>query len=541
MRLSARLVSMILCACMLLAFAACAPDITDISDTSVAADDFDTAAVTAESEKTDVGSDDTEKASDPPAPSMIYDTEIFDIDGDGKEEICEVGGGGASGLFSFTFKVSEADAETHEYYATYFSDSMDFELVVSNDGKLRLQGTTQQGEVRLYDITLADGYITITKDGVPISGFSTGITDNLGATQNVNLDSLKANYPAYFGLDASKGLDVIVWQMAAGSFSFGMLPHSESRDWLSSELWDLRSVSAVSMRAILSTYDISEDKIYIVPWQNPISSYISDYSSRWAAMDDVTPYQNMYITMVRNMLFENTLRSRYPTVYESEWFDVDGDGEREYNMIGMGLVDGVFMFCYIISEDGKTAEYYDIFYSEPMSFQFIVFDGHYRLRGRNEKGEVRVFDISFKDGHICLTENSDALGAFESQPDELDFANAGLSAVNYVVITDGMTGKKEYMRDILHKDTFPALINAVRKIRVSDPVSNKGYSGFRYRVELYDENHEIYSFSIASDDSGAYLICGYYETVEDVHYPRRYKLTDSTYENLVDVIEKCFE
>lgn len=106
---------------------------------------------------------------------------------------------------------------------------------------------------------------------------------------------------SYYTLDASEGLDVCVWQMAKGSYSFGLLPHSDEPH-LFNELMDLYAVSASEMREILSTYEIEEDKIYIVPWQNPLSSYIGEY---WIILEgegaDVK--RAAYIENIRAMLF----------------------------------------------------------------------------------------------------------------------------------------------------------------------------------------------------------------------------------------------
>lgn len=104
-------------------------------------------------------------------------------------------------------------------------------------------------------------------------------------------------------IDVSDGLDVYVWQMAKGSYSFGLLPHAkEPRDWISKELLSLRSLSAEDVRNILSDAEIDEDRIYIIPWQNPISSYISDY---WHVKDgeDTEAKRAAYIENVRNMIF----------------------------------------------------------------------------------------------------------------------------------------------------------------------------------------------------------------------------------------------
>ena len=89
--------------------------------------------------------------------------------------------------------------------------------------------------------------------------------------------ALKEEYPQYFDLDASNGLDIVVWQMGKDSYDFGLLPHSEEkRDWLDEDLMALKPVSAAQMRIILSTYKIDKSKMEIVIWQNPFSSYIPE-------------------------------------------------------------------------------------------------------------------------------------------------------------------------------------------------------------------------------------------------------------------------
>ncbi len=131
---------------------------------------------------------------------------------------------------------------------------------------------------------------------------------NYGETDDTALSEaqllLKGRLPQYFGLDASEGLDVYVWQMAKGSYSFGLLPHNEQgRDWLSEELLNLRGTRAEEMRLILSTYNVNEDKIYVIPWQNPISSYIGEY---WIVKEgeDINAGRAKYIEKLRKILFD---------------------------------------------------------------------------------------------------------------------------------------------------------------------------------------------------------------------------------------------
>lgn len=134
--------------------------------------------------------------------------------------------------------------------------------------------------------------------------------NNYGETNPNKLNetqiSLMSSYPEYFGLDSSEGLDVYVWQMAENHYSFGVLSHSKQmRDWLSDDLLNLKGVSVDNMREILATYDVDEEDIYVIPWQNPISSYIGEY---WIITEgeDINAKRNAYVERIRAMLFETT-------------------------------------------------------------------------------------------------------------------------------------------------------------------------------------------------------------------------------------------
>ena len=115
---------------------------------------------------------------------------------------------------------------------------------------------------------------------------------------------LMAQYPEYFGLDASNGLDVYVWQMAGNSYSFGVLSHSETpRGMLDTELMNLRGVEADRMRVILSSYyQIGSDKVYVIPWQHPFSSYLPELFIIEEGEDPQVKREE-YIKKIRRMLF----------------------------------------------------------------------------------------------------------------------------------------------------------------------------------------------------------------------------------------------
>ena len=155
-------------------------------------------------------------------------------------------------------------------------------------------------------VAVAVCFLTNPKDSI----YGETDPDKLSETQIALMD----RNPEYFGLDASKGLDVYVWQMAKNSYSFGLLPHAEQgRDWIAHELMNLRGTSAEEMSVILSTYNIDEDDIYIIPWQNPVSSYLAEWQiiGEDEDADDLETKRQAYVESIRAMLFETVLKQNF--------------------------------------------------------------------------------------------------------------------------------------------------------------------------------------------------------------------------------------
>jgi hypothetical protein len=127
--------------------------------------------------------------------------------------------------------------------------------------------------------------------------------DEIWGTEN-DEDALRKKYPEYFDLSAFKGLEVYVWQMTSGSYSFGVLPGT-NREKTLEEKMNMKGASADEMRTILSSYDIDKSDIIIIPWQNPISSYVVEY---WIVTEDEDPAiteerRKEYVERIRAMLF----------------------------------------------------------------------------------------------------------------------------------------------------------------------------------------------------------------------------------------------
>ena len=101
----------------------------------------------------------------------IYDSMQFDVDGDGNIEHCVLGFGRTSGIFTFAFTASEVtvgDLWEQEYYNVIYSDWYKLSFVKCDDGVVRVQGIDQTEEIHLFDISIVDGNVQLTEDGVPI-------------------------------------------------------------------------------------------------------------------------------------------------------------------------------------------------------------------------------------------------------------------------------------------------------------------------------------------------------------------------------------
>ena len=102
--------------------------------------------------------------------SAVYDQATFDVDGDGKEENCSLLFGRTSGLFTFIFFVQDKETGEVEYETTIYSQVYELSFQKGADGVTRVQGITQgeNPETHLFDISIKDGYVYLTENGVYI-------------------------------------------------------------------------------------------------------------------------------------------------------------------------------------------------------------------------------------------------------------------------------------------------------------------------------------------------------------------------------------
>ncbi|MBR6537572.1 MAG: hypothetical protein IKT67_10260 [Lachnospiraceae bacterium] len=103
----------------------------------------------------------------------------------------------------------------------------------------------------------------------------------VGSETEASIRYLRKQYPQYFDLDTSEGLEVYVWQLAGNSYSCGLLSGKESRaiaektEGIRTDLWRLQSVTVTEMKLILADYGISKEEVKIIPHHMPHSSYLN--------------------------------------------------------------------------------------------------------------------------------------------------------------------------------------------------------------------------------------------------------------------------
>ena len=101
--------------------------------------------------------------------SAVYDSATFDIDGDSVAENCSMRYGHTSGLFTFIFLVQDKKSGV-KYETTFLSDVYDLSFKKCADGVMRVQAITRDEtpETHLFDISINDGNINLTENGIPI-------------------------------------------------------------------------------------------------------------------------------------------------------------------------------------------------------------------------------------------------------------------------------------------------------------------------------------------------------------------------------------
>ena len=226
--------------------------------------------------------------------------------------------------------------------------------------------------------------------------------------------ALREKFPAYFGLDYSKGLDVYVWQMAAGIYSFGLLPHGDHAESpFSEKLLGMKGASYEEMRQILTSYPLTAQRIHVIPWVNPVSSY----RPLWESITEAEireKEKQLYTEGIRRRLFDTY---DYPITgdeLESTYFDFDGDGNGELcslhggdattmDRLAVNVKAGDESYCRILWTDNAESCTFS-FYSE-ISGELLL-----KVTDREDPDSSRLLSITVKGGRLFIKENGTHVG-----------------------------------------------------------------------------------------------------------------------------------
>lgn len=171
-----------------------------------------------------------------------------------------VASGEGLGDTEVSLKPVEAGTEGVYDEPTYLTQGMPAKLEAEKGGWFKI-GVNVQNDT--------DEDIVVYLD---VKNVNVRISDAISSDKNV-IDELKVKYPEYFELGTFKGLEVYVWQMAEDDYRFGLM-QGTNREKTLEEKMALKGATAEEMALILSTFDIEDDDIFVIPWQNPISSYM---------------------------------------------------------------------------------------------------------------------------------------------------------------------------------------------------------------------------------------------------------------------------
>ena len=207
--------------------------------------------------------------------------------------------------YSIGYNGDAADLLTFAPSAAKAGDVLELKTGVLYDADIHVYVDGQEIERSHYDSDYwGYSFIMPDKDVRITATFYT--KDEVWGTTTVDESVLREKYPEYFDLSTFKGLEVYVWQMAPNSYSCGVMEGTNRSKELE-ELMSLKGTTIDEMKVILASYDIPKERIHIIPWQNPISSYISDY---WIAeenenADVVSGRRTEYIDRLHEMLNVN--------------------------------------------------------------------------------------------------------------------------------------------------------------------------------------------------------------------------------------------
>lgn len=164
--------------------------------------------------------------------------------------------------------------------------------------------------------------------------------------------SLKSIYPDYYDLSIKKGLTVYVWKTLGGDYCFSLAAGDDERDLIlkTDPKPGLLGVSLNDMREIISSYDISESDVTLVPINHPLSSYIWDYEREFGEKVNAE---------IKGMLCAYLVESPLKAIPEKEYNylteDFFGSDDSSFNIARQFLTSNY--------DDVRYIDFYSLFYN----------------------------------------------------------------------------------------------------------------------------------------------------------------------------------
>ena len=253
------------------------------------------------------------------------------------------------------------------------------------------------------------------------NGIASGVV--IPASEREEITALRSQYPDYFGLDASEGLKVYVWQMSYGSYSCALLSGADERSEV--EIGGMKGTTIEEMRLILSTYGTEESNVdvEVVPFRNPISSYWYEIDKTYTAWvtwlikdTPFTPEKEPvelpgYSGPIWALDSEENGVSDWEYAFrvnDAAVFDIDGDGRLETCLLTPGPTSGLYTVVFTAYRNG-TAVYRNTFNTAP-DLSFEEKDGEHMIKRSPQQNsaspetEERYYRITIEDGAIVLTD-----------------------------------------------------------------------------------------------------------------------------------------
>lgn len=306
----------------------------------------------------------------------------------------------------------EITADGHAHLTEYDSESgealhADFSVAIGSDG---IQTDWESCTGMWYD-TAADT-ICMEIVGRRRDYYSRTPDAEIPEGERREITALRSQYPAYFGLDTSKGLKVYVWQMSNDGYSCALLKGSDNKTDV--EISGMKGTTIEEMLLILSTYDVPKKDIEIIPFRNPLSSYWYEideaYTEKLVWLLNGTPNPAPFLTESSES-GETAYQVDDPdhilnVLTDVKVCDVDGDGRLESCRLSFGPTSGLFTVVFHVYRNGKLV-YLNTFNMAFGTLSFVRKNGALLLKSVPQNStEERFYAVSIENGAVVLTDES---------------------------------------------------------------------------------------------------------------------------------------